>query len=336
MRNADRGPSLTFTRREAVTLGVGAFVVASIPLAARGRQALVRRSIPVMGTIAELAVVHRDPQQAHAAIDAAIEELQAVERLMTRFSQTSDIGRANRLAATRPVSVSPRTAAVLREALAWAEASDGEFDPCIGRAIRLWDVGHRQVPPPEDAVRPLAGRGFYRGLDLDTWRGSPVVRFGNPGVEVDLGGIAKGYGVDAAVNSLQRRGITQAIVNVGGDLFALGESEAGEPWRVGVRSPHDPSRLAGEVAVSDGAVATSGDYLQYFSHGGRRYHHLLDPTTAAPRRTAVHSVTVAASTCLAADAAATAVYGMAPERAERLLRARAAGARVVRTIAGEA
>ena len=335
MRNADRAPSPAFTRREILTLGIGAFVVASIPLAGRGRQELARRAMPVMGTIAEVAVVHRDPRQAHAAIDAAMEELQAVERLMTRFSQTSDIGRANRLAATRPVSVSQQTAAVLREALAWAEASAGDFDPCIGRAIRLWDVGQRQIPPPEDAVRPLAGRGLYRGLDLGTWRGSPVVRFRDPGVEVDLGGIAKGYGVDAAVHALQRRGITQAIVNVGGDLYALGESEAGGPWRVGVRSPDDPSRLAGEVAVSDGAVATSGDYLQYFSYGGRRYHHLLDPTTAAPRRTAVHSVTVAASTCLAADAAATAVYGMAPERAERLLRTRAPGARIVSVIAGE-
>ena len=336
MRNADRGPSLKLTRRGVLVLGVGAFVVASIPIAAHRRQTLVRRAVPVMGTIAEFAVVHRDPLQAHAAIDAAIEELQAVERLMTRFSATSDIGRANRLAATWPIAVSVETATVLREALAWAEASSGAFDPCLGEAIRLWDVGHRRTPPPGDAVRRLAGRGLYRGLDLDTWRGSPVVRFRDPGVEVDLGGIAKGYGVDAAVQALRRRGITQAIVNVGGDLYALGESEAGGPWRVGVRSPQHPSRLAGEVAVSDGAVATSGDYLQYFSHGGRRYHHLLDPTTAAPRRTAVHSVTVAASTCLAADAAATAVYGMAPGRAERLLRARTAGARVLSTIAGEA
>ncbi|OGK79756.1 MAG: hypothetical protein A2X52_01790 [Candidatus Rokubacteria bacterium GWC2_70_16] len=336
MRNPDRAPSPAFTRREILTLGIGAFVVGSIPLAGRGRQELVRRTMPVMGTIAELAVIHRDPRQAHAAVDAALEELQAVERLMTRFSEASDVGRANRLAATRPVSVSPQTAAVLREALAWAEASAGEFDPCIGRAIRLWDVGQRRTPPPEEAVRPLAGRSLYRGLDLETWRGSPVVRFRDPGIEVDLGGIAKGHGVDAAVQALRRRGITQAIVNVGGDLFALGGSETGEPWQVGIRSPDDPSRLAGELAVSDGAVATSGDYLQYFSHGGRRYHHLLDPTTAAPRRTAMHSVTVSASTCLAADAAATAVYGMAPERAERLLRARAPGARIVTAIAGEA
>ncbi|MBI2527140.1 MAG: FAD:protein FMN transferase [Candidatus Rokubacteria bacterium] len=335
MRNADRGPSPTFTRREVLTLGIGAFVVASIPLAGRGRPELVRRAMPVMGTIAELAVVHRDPRLAHAAMDAAMEELQTVEQLMTRFSEASDVGRANRLAATGPVSVSLRTAAVLREALAWAEASAGDFDPCIGRAIRLWDVGQRRTPPPEDQVRPLAGRSLYRAMELETWRGGPVIRFRDPGVEVDLGGIAKGHGVDAAVQALRRRGITRAIVNVGGDLFALGESESGEPWRVGVRSPDDPSRLAGELAVSDGALATSGDYLQFFSHGGRRYHHLLDPTTAAPRRTAMHSVTVSASTCLAADAAATAVYGMAPERAEGLLRARAPGARIVSTVARE-
>jgi len=336
MRNADRAPSPAFTRREILTLGIGAFVVGSIPLAGRGRQELVRRTMPVMGTIAELAVIHRDPRQAHAAVDAALEELQAVERLMTRFSEASDVGRANRLAATRPVPVSPQTAAVLREALAWAEASAGEFDPCIGRAIRLWDVGQRRTPPPEEAVRPLAGRSLYRGLDLETWRGGPVVRFRDPGVEVDLGGIAKGYGVDAAVQALQRRGITQAIVNVGGDLYALGPAADGAPWTIGIRAPEHPERLAASLEVQDAAVATSGDYMQYFQHRGRRYHHLLDPATAEPRVTPVRSVTVTAPTCLAADAAATAVFGMAPERAARLLQARAPGARIVRTIATDA
>lgn len=336
MRNADRPESPRFSRREVLALGVGAFVVATMPLAARARRALVRRTLPVMGTIAAFAVVDGDPPHAHAAIDAAMEELRRVDRLMTRFSETSEIGRANRLAATRPVAVSGATAVVLREALGWAEASEGAFDPAIGRAVRLWDVSHRTVPPPDAAVRRLAGRSFYRALDLDTWRGGPVVRFTDPDVALDLGGIAKGYGVDRAVEALRRAGITQAIVSVGGDLYAVGGAEDGGPWRIGIQSPHDPSRLAAELDVRDAAVATSGDYLQFFRHGGRRYHHLLDPTTGAPRHTPVHSVTVMAGACLTADAAATAVFGLAPARAARVLGARAAGARIVSTIAGDA
>ena len=336
MRNADRAESPRFSRREVLALGVGAFVVATMPLAARRRRELVRRTLPVMGTIAEFAVVDRDPRHAHAAIDAAMAELRRVDRLMTRFSETSEVGRANRLAATRPVAVSDATASVLREALGWAHESEGAFDPAIGRAVRLWDVGHRTAPPPAASVRRLAGRSFYRALDLDTWRGEPVVSFTDPDVELDLGGIAKGYGVDRAVDALRRAGIGQAIVNVGGDLYALGGAEDGGPWRIGIQSPEDPSRLAAELDIRDAAVATSGDYLQFFRHGGRRYHHLLDPTTGAPRRTPVRSVTVTAGACLTADAAATAVFGMAPERAARVLAARAAEARIVSTIAGDA
>ncbi len=336
MHTPDRPLSRSVTRRDVLTLGVGAFVVATLPLAARRRAQLVRRAMPVMGTVAAFAVVSADPPVAHAAIDAAMDELRDVERRMTRFRESSEVGTANRLAATRPVAVSDATAAVLQAALAWADASDGAFDPCLGRAIELWDVAHRHVPPPAAAVRSLAGRRLHRAVDLDVWRGRHVVRFTDPDVALDLGGIAKGWGVDRAVDALRARGVTRAIVNVGGDLYALGPGEDGAPWRVGIQSPADPARLAGELEVRDAALATSGDYLQYFLHGGRRYHHLLDPVTGAPRATRVHSVTVQADTCLAADGAATAVFGMTPARAATLLRARAAGGRIVNMIATEA
>lgn len=317
------------TRRELISLGLGAFVVGVIPFLRR-REVLVRRTVPVMGTLAEFAVVHGSPPYAHAAIDAAMGELRRVERLMTRFRPDSDVGRANLDAALRPVVISPETARVIGEAMRWAEASDGEFDPCLARAVALWDVTHRTEPPSPELVRAFAGRRLYRALELDAWRGAPVVRFGDADAAIDLGGIGKGYGVDRAVQVLREWGIERAIVNVGGDLYALGRSDDGDPWRVGVRSPSDPSRLAGELEVEDRAVATSGDYEQFFSYRGERYHHLLDPRTGAPRRAAVHSVTVVADTCMAADAAATAVFGMTGERADRLLRSRAPDARLVR------
>jgi thiamine biosynthesis lipoprotein len=282
-----------------------------------------------MGTVAEIAVVHDDRRFAHGAIDAAFRELREVERLMTRFSNSSDVGRANLKGGDGPVPVSESTRTVLLEALAWAESSDGAFDPAVGKAVELWDVANRDEPPPSAAVQRLAARRFYRALDVDTWLGRPVVRFTESDVAIDLGGIAKGYGVDRAVQSLRSRGITDGLVNVGGDLYALGKSADGDPWRVGVRSPFDPGRLAGRTEVTDAAVATSGDYIQYFRYGGRRYHHLLDPATGAPRVSQVHSVTVMAHTCMTADAAATAVFGMPEQRAAGLLRSRAPDARVV-------
>jgi len=320
------------SRRQFVALGIGALAVVTTPRLFRRRRELVRRTVPVMGTIADVAVVHRDERYAQAAIDAALAELRYVDATMTRFSDGSEVGRANAKAGSEPVRVSRATAKVLEEASRWAEASDGAFDPCLGRAMALWDVGDRAEPPPAEQVRDLAGRRLYRSLELGELAGSPAVLVGDPDAAIDLGGIAKGYGVDRAVEALRSYGIYNGLVNVGGDLYALGVSEDGDPWKVGIRDPDDPDGLVGTVEVSDRAVATSGDYVQYFQYGGRRYHHMLDPDTGEPRRAAMRSVTLTADDCISADAAGTAIFGMASADARRLLDVRAPGARVVHSV----
>ncbi len=316
------------SRREVVALGLGAFVVAAIPLARR-RARLVRRTLPAMGTIVQVAVVHRDPRYAEAAIDAAFTRIKTVAGTMTRFDPHSDVGRANLRAAHEAVLVTPATADVIVTALGWAGSSDGAFDPGVGRAIEIWDVEHRHVPPPASAFARLAGRHFYHDIDISVWRGHRAVRFTDRDVQIDLGGIAKGYSVDQAVVTLRDWGITQGFVAAGGDLYAIGESDHGGPWDVGIRDPKNPDRVMATFPLSDGAVATSGDYFRYFIYHGRRYHHIMDPGTAAPRVTPEHSVSVAASTCMTADVAATTCFGMPPERAVELLRMQAADARLV-------
>jgi thiamine biosynthesis lipoprotein len=249
---------------------------------------------------------------------------------MTRFQAGSDVGRANGGAAREAVHVTRETAAVLAAALGWAERSGGAFDPALGRAIRLWDVGERTVPPAASAVERLAGRRLYRALDVDRWQGHAAVRFTSGDVAVDLGGIAKGYGVDQAVARLRDWGITDALVNVGGDLAAIGRTDDDRPWRVGVRSPDRADALVATFELEDAAIATSGDYLQYFEYHGRRYHHLLDPATAAPRVTGMRSITVQAADCMTADAAATACFGRDATSALRWLEP--AGARIVHSV----
>jgi FAD:protein FMN transferase len=316
--NPDRraGPS----RRQFVALGIGAFLVASVPWAARRREVLVRRTVPVMGTVAEIAVVHRDSRYAQAAIDAAIAELHYVDRRMSRFRPDSDVGRANRGTAREPVAVCAATAEVLREALRWAEASEGRFDPCLARAMELWNVGERRVPVPDEDASRFAGRRLYRQLDVEERLGGHLVILDGDEVGIDLGGIGKGFAVDRAVDALREWGIARALVNAGGDLYALGRAPDDGPWSVGIRSPNDPTRLSAQLEIENRAVATSGDYQQFFAHHGRRYHHLLDPVTGEPRETAHRSVTISANTCTAADAGATAVFGCDPSSAARLLK----------------
>jgi thiamine biosynthesis lipoprotein len=321
------------SRRQVIALGAGLFTVALVPAALRrGRGKLVTRSIPVMGTIAEVAVVHPDIGTAETAIDAAFERLRWVDRTMSRYEATSDVGRINATAAHDAVTVHPATAFVIGEALRWAEASEGEFDPGLARMIEVWDVGHRQAPPPANAFHRLAGRSLYRAVTVDRFDGSPVVRLDDRDAGIDLGGIAKGYAVDLAVQALRNAGIRHAVVNAGGDLYAMGRSADGDRWKVGIQLPADPSRVAETLELEDAALATSGDYLQGFDWHGRRYHHILDPVTAEPRQVTSHSITIRAARCLDADAAATAVFGMAPDRASEVLGRRQPAAEVVSRI----
>jgi thiamine biosynthesis lipoprotein len=191
---------------------------------------------------------------------------------------------------------------------------------------------NRHEPPPAARVARLAGRSLYHAVETGTRRGAPVLVYHDADASLDLGAVAKGYAVDRAADALRARGITKGVVIAGGDLYAIGTAPDGELWTVGIRDPHDLRATIGSLRVADAAVATSGTYIRFFRHHGVRYHHLMDPEIAAPRRTAVESFTIRADRCMHADVATTALYGMAPDRAARILAALSPNARVERTI----
>lgn len=317
-------------RREFLTIGMGIFVTLSLPVAILRRHvSITRRQIPVMGTIAGIQVAHRDERFAEDAIDAAIVELQRVEQLMTRFNVSSDIGRANLGAGNDGVRVTAETGWVIANALRASLVSNGRFDPAVGEVSELWDVLNRHEPPPVTRVHRLAARQFWRKVDLSQRAGASYVRFDSPDLHLDLGAIAKGHAIDCATEVLRKKGVKSAVVTVGGDLFALGSSPDGEPWTVGIRSPHDRNAIASTLRVADRAVATSGDYERFFRWRGMKYHHLMDPATAAPRITPFHSATVVANRCIDADAASTSVFGLPHDSALSIARRIDASAEVI-------
>ena len=317
------------SRRQVLQMAAGTFVLSGMLIGKRYRRRLIRHQLQTMGTTADLAVVHHDNRYARAALQAAASELQRVEALMTRFDHGSDIGRANALAGLQRASVSPETARVVQRALHWAELTNGAFEPAIARVVDLWDVKQRHVPPPADVVQRLANRGLYRRIDVDADARSASLFVRESDAAIDLGGIAAGYGVDRAVAVLRDWGITDGFINVGGDIYALGHSLDDEPWDVGIRSPTDPTEMIGVQRLTDGAIATSGDYEQGYTYKGRRYHHIMDPSTAEPRKSPLHSVTISAPTCIEADAATTAFFGWPADRAQQLIGSCSPGARLV-------
>ena len=151
----------------------------------------------------------------------------------------------------------------------------------VGPLVRLWREARRSGRLPDEAARQTAlGRVGWRHLVLDA--GARTATLAVPGMQLDLGGIAKGYAVDRAAAALRDWGIGSALVNAGGDLYAIGTNADGEPWRIGVRDPNGDGVIA-TLDVEDRAIATSGDYERAFTFAGRRYHHLLDPRTGRAR-----------------------------------------------------
>jgi thiamine biosynthesis lipoprotein len=258
----------------------------------------------LMGTIVEIEANHPDVSLARQAIEAGLQRMMDVDRLMSTFRSDSEISRVNRSGAGGAVLVGNETFAVLMEAAHIRLMSGGALDVTIHPLMQLWRRATRQGRLPSsleiDAALGLVAHGGL-SLDPDT-RG---VRLPYHGMGIDLGGIAKGFAVDAAAQALERCGIRSALVDAGGDLRVVGRDRDGGTWRIGLRHPLAPSRLLVSVLVEDEAVATSGNYFRYFTIGGRQYGHLLHPRTGTPAKSAL-SATIIAKTAMRADGLATA------------------------------
>jgi thiamine biosynthesis lipoprotein len=270
-----------------------------------------------MDTLVESTVFAEDPGLGAEALDRAYQEMQRLEGLLSRHRATSEVARINLAAGAHPVSVSPETLLLIARALEFGELSGGAFDLTVAPLLRLWRFaeGGGEVPP-EKSLRAATALVDFRRVVAD--RAAGTVYLPKSGTEIDLGGIAKGYVVDRAVDVLRQSGITSASVDAGGDIRLIGGKPGGRPWRVGVRHPRERDRIIAVLELLDSAVVTSGDYERYFMLGGTRYHHLLDPDTGLPAA-GLASVTVVAADATTADALSTTVFVMGRERGLALI-----------------
>lgn len=266
------------------------------------------RSLPIMGTAVECQAFHGAPEQARRSVEAAFAAVRQVDRDMSVYRPESDVGRLNRLPGQHEVAIRPGTAAVLQASLEVGRNSRGALDVTITPLLNQWgfySVRYEAPGSPQlDAALALVD---YRRVHLDDVKG--IVRLGRRGMQLDFGGIAKGFAVDQAVEALRAGDVRSGMVNAGGDLRLLGRHPDGEPWVVGLQHPLMPARLLMCLSLDGGAVATSGNYLRYRVYNGRRYGHLLHPRSGYPADTAL-SMTVVATTAMRADALATAALVM--------------------------
>jgi len=249
----------------------------------------------------ELVLYAAGPASAERAAQAAIADVQRIERKYTRYRDDSVTATINRAAGGDAIAIDAETLALLRYADRCHRISAGRFDITSGVLRRAWDFRREppRVPTGEeiDAARALIGWERVEWSERD-------VRLPQAGMELDFGGIGKEYAADRAAAILRDHGIAHALVNLGGDVRALGARPDGAPWRIGIRDPRDADATIATVALVDDAIATSGDYARYVEVDGRRYCHILDATTGMPV-THFQSVSVVAPLAVLAGSYAT-------------------------------
>jgi FAD:protein FMN transferase len=264
-----------------------------------------------MGSELRLTAWTADEPAARAAFEEIVREFVRLEALMSVWHPGSDVQRINQAAGKQAVKVSDEVRTVLKQARQASEWTGGKFDITFGALSDLWKFDHDQDDrvPNGDDIRKRLPLIDYTAVEVDDRAGT--VYLPRAGMRVHLGGIGKGYAIDRAAALLRDRGFHDFMIRSGGDLY-VGGHRGDRPWRVGIRDPRGAAdQIFASLDLSDGTFSTSGDYERFFTAGGRRYHHILDPDLGQPAR-GCRSVTIVTNRAVTADVLSTGVFVLGP------------------------
>ena len=303
-----------------------AALAALLLLAACSRPRTVQRTETIMGTSVTITVVAATAADGESAIDAGMAELKRLDAMMSLYKDSSESSRVNAAAGKGPVAVSPEMLEIVERAAEASQRSGGVFDVTVGPLVVLWQMRLKEGKVPTDGeiarVLPLVD---YRNLVVD--RTASTLFLKRPGMIMDLGGM-KGYLADRVADLFRQRGMTNALIAVAGDIWALGRREDGSPWRIGVQHPREKDKVLTVLELSDKYVCTSGDYERFVIRGKKRYHHILDPRTGRPAEGTM-SVTLVGDRGAVIDPLAKAPFILGPEQGMKLVRKSGAEAIIV-------
>lgn len=242
--------------------------------------------------------------------------LETVETRFSTYMPASELSRINTTMSAAWIPVSEELCAVVESAIAISRRTNGAFDITVGPLVLLWGFGpesDRSVPPGDELVAEARSSVGYEKLDTDCT--VPALRKALPSVYIDLSAYAKGYAVDRLAELLDERGLVDYLIEIGGELFMRGHNAQKELWAIAVEKPADAKReVQSVVHITDSGMATSGDYRNFYVHDGVRYSHTIDPETGRPVTHNAAAVTVISETAAEADALATALLVMGPDK----------------------
>lgn len=257
---------------------------------------------------------------AEDSLDAVCREISRLEELLSRFIPESDVSHINQSAGKDPVRISPETFDVLTRTVEMSSICQGRFDITIAPLVDLWNIGKESFHlPTEKEIKHTLALVNPQDLILDP--DNRTARLKKAGESIDLGGIGKGYAGDRILELFRAFGIQSAYSNLGGNVVTLGAKPDGKPWQIGIQHPRQENCLLGTVSVVDQSVVTSGDYQRSSSgSNGKRFHHILNPTTGCPVDAGLISVTIVTENSMTADALSTAIFAIGLDRSINTLK----------------
>ena len=267
----------------------------------------------LMGTVVEVIVISDKEDVARKSIADAFSAMERVDRLMSNFKEDSDISRINRGAGIEDVAVDKDVIEVIKKSIYYSEISNGAFDITIGGVEELYKFEDKGRIPENGKFKNSVSLVGYKNIIIN----GNTVRLTKKGMKLDLGGIAAGYAVDKGIDTIKKNGVVDALINAGGDIRVIGESENGK-WKIGILHSREENKLINTLTLKDISVTTSGDYRKYFISGGKRYHHILNPSTGLPTE-GVQSVTIIAPLAVDSDALATAVFVLGKKKGMEMI-----------------
>jgi len=258
----------------------------------------VSHTFKAMGSPCAFHLYHKNKHTLNNAIQLAQQEVVRLEKKYSRFLASSQLSKINHAAGKHPVMVDPETAGLLNYSALCFEQSDGLFDITSGILNKAWDFKSGTLPSQEQIDECLTHVGFNK----ITWDGESIYLPHH--MQIDFGGVVKEFAADCARQVLLDSGIEHGLVDLAGDMAVVGCKPNGEPWLIGIRDPSEPSKAVATIPLTKGAIATSGYYERFMIINGKRYCHILDPTTGWPVEYCA-TVSVVADRCIVSGSLAT-------------------------------
>ncbi len=269
----------------------------------------------VMGTVCSLTLYKDGSPELYGRLFGRLRELDSV---FNNYSESSEITEVNEKAANGPVSLRQDFYTVLKTAIDFSQVTGGAFDPTVGPLIRLWSIGKKNHIPTEEELRNTLPLVDYKSVVLqatsDGTEYAGKVSFAKEGIQLDLGGIAKGYAADELVRICREEKVRQAVISLGGNVYVYGRKRTSPGksslWSVAVRDPNfgGEAKASFVIETKDATVVTSGGYERYFEKDGKIYSHILNPWTGFPAESGLKSVTIVSQKSITADALSTSIF----------------------------